>query len=101
VLRVLTAAGRGEAEGQPQRNPAGAVQFSPWPIVQSEEAGAQVDAIGRDRQGHQQADAATDGHDFQNLNVDLGAESARESPCKSSHFAISDRGHETGRTVDR
>jgi hypothetical protein len=101
VLPVLTAAGRGETEGQPQRNPAGAVQFSPWPIVQSEEAGAQVDAIGRDRQGHQQADAARDGDDLHGLSSDVGAESVRECSCESSHFAISDRGPETGRTVDR
>lgn len=63
-------------------------------ILGSEEAGAQVDAIGRDRQRYQQAGAAQNGDDLRNLKVDVDAESARESPCESSHFAISDRGHE-------
>jgi hypothetical protein len=47
----------------------------------SEEAGAEVDAIGGDHQRNDQADAAEDGDDFQDFDVNFGPESLRESSC--------------------
>jgi hypothetical protein len=66
----------------------------PQGISGSKEAEAKVDAIGSDHQGHQQADAAKDGDDFQALDIVVDVESPRESPCESGHLRSSNPGHE-------